>query len=326
MLRAIYCLDPVHRDTVFGPATEADIAKLVETNPVTQATIDPAVFRDVNVVLGGWDMPVIDAEFLAAAPKLKAVFYSAGSIRRIATDAMWERGIIITSAYAANAIPVAEFTVAAIVMSLKHVWQYAFAARREAKHQPRHPVPGCYLTTVGLISLGMVGRTVAERLRGFEMRVIAYDPFVKPDEAKRLGIELVPLDQVFREADIVSLHTPLMPATEGMITGEHLGLMKSGATFLNTARGAVVRQDEMIAVLRQRPDLTAVLDVTYPEPLPATSPLFTLPNVVLTPHIAGSMHYECRRLGRYAFEELQRYVTGQPLRWQVTRELAARLA
>ena len=96
--------------------------------------------------------------------------------------------------------------------------------------------------------------------------------------------------------------------------------MKPYSTFINTSRGAVIRENEMIEVLRQRPDLWAVLDVTYPEPPPPDSPLYTLPNVLLTPHIAGSMGEECRRQGRYMIEELERYLAGQPLSWAVTKE------
>ena len=328
--QALYTFGAEFKDSVYGPVNEAALRALVEI-PDTVYTAemlaaDPSPLRDVEILFGTWYMPTVDAAFLAHAPKLKAIFYAAGSIRKFATDAMWERGIIVSSAYAANAIPVAEYTVAAIVFSLKRVWQHAFAARQTGRHLPKHDIPGCYRTTVGLISLGMVGRAVLERLRSLDVRIVVHDPFLTGDAAQQLGVELLSLDQLFREADVVSLHTPLLKETEGMVTGNHFGLMKPGATFINTARGAVVREDEMIAALRQRPDLFAVIDVTIEEPLPATSPLFTLPNVALTPHIAGSQALECRRMGAYMVEELKRYLAGEPLRWQVTRDLAARLA
>jgi len=139
-------------------------------------------------------------------------------------------------------------------------------------------------------------------------------------------VESVSLDQLFRESDVISLHTPSLPATKGMITGAHFAAMKPNATFINTARGAVVRETEMIEVLTHRPDLQAVLDVTDPEPPKPESPLYTLPNVVLTPHIAGSQNNECRRMGHYMVEELGRYLAGQPLKWQINQELAAKLA
>ena len=179
---------------------------------------------------------------------------------------------------------------------------------------------------MGLISLGMIGRMVAERLKTFDVNVIAYDPYVSAEDGATLGVERVLLAEVFARADVVSLHTPWLPETVGMITGEHIAAMKPGATFINTARGAVVREPEMIAALQQRPDLYAILDVTYPEPPEPGSALYTLPNVVLTPHIAGSMFEECRRMGQYIIDELKRYLAGEPLRWAVSRERAKIMA
>ena len=225
-----------------------------------------------------------------------------------------------------NCTHLAEYTLAAIFFALKRVWFYARAAALTGRFPPRTPPPGAYGSTVGLVSLGMVGRRVAQLLRPFDLRVIAYDPFASAADAAALGLTLASLDEVFRTADVVSLHTPKLPETLGLITGRHFAAMKTGAAFINTARGAVVREGEMIEVLTRRPDLTAVLDVTDPEPPLAGSPLYRLPNVMLTPHIAGSMGLECRRMGRYMAEELRRFVAGEPLRWRITRELAARLA
>jgi phosphoglycerate dehydrogenase-like enzyme len=141
-----------------------------------------------------------------------------------------------------------------------------------------------------------------------------------------LGVKLTSLDDLFRLAQVVSLHTPWLPETEGLITGRHFRLMPPHSAFINTARGAVVREAEMIEVLRERPDITAVLDVTHPEPPQAESPLYTLPNVLLTPHIAGAMGGECRRLGESVLGELRRYLEGKPLVHQVRREQIALLA
>jgi phosphoglycerate dehydrogenase-like enzyme len=138
-----------------------------------------------------------------------------------------------------------------------------------------------------------------------------------------LDVESTPLAELFRRSDVVSLHAPLLDETVGLIAGEHLAAMKPGATFINTARGGIVSQDELVEVARRRPDLQFVLDVTEPEPLPPDSPLYALENVVLTPHIAGSVGTECRRMGRYMVEELRRYLAGEPLQWLITPELAA---
>jgi phosphoglycerate dehydrogenase-like enzyme len=183
----------------------------------------------------------------------------------------------------------------------------------------RNSAPGCYNATIGLISLGVIARSLLKLLAPFELNVLVYDPFLTDVEAAELGVENVTLDQLFRRSDVVSLHTPLRPETDRMITGEHLASMKQGATFINTARGAIVREEEMIQVARHRSDLQFVLDVTDPhEPPVPDSPLYELPNVVLTPHIAGSAGGECRRLGRYMVQELERFVAGEPLKWAVT--------
>jgi phosphoglycerate dehydrogenase-like enzyme len=163
-------------------------------------------------------------------------------------------------------------------------------------------------------------------LRGFDLRVIAYDPHCTPAAAQALGVELVSLDEIFQRAHVVSLHTPWLPETEGMVTGAHIAAMREGATFINTARGIIVREAEMIEVLRARPDLTAILDVTRPEPPVPDSPLFSLPNVVLTPHIAGAMDDECRRMGYFLVDELDRYLQGQKSPARLTRDQMAWMA
>jgi phosphoglycerate dehydrogenase-like enzyme len=240
------------------------------------------------------------------------------------TDAAWDRGILVTSAYAANAIPTAEYALSQILFSLKRGWYHALEIERTGRYPKRAKVPGAYRSTVGLVSLGMIGSHVARLLQSFDVQVVAYTS--SEEKAQRLGAERCALEALFERSDVVSLHTPWLPETEGMITGAHLGSMKQNATFINTARGAVVREEEMIEVLSRRPDLYAVLDVTYPEPPEPGSPLYTLPNVVLTPHIAGSMDRECERMGRYMVDELVRYLAGEPLQWTISREEAAHLA
>ena len=330
MPKGLYVLGAESYEKIYGPAEREDIARLVDiyAPPQTRQSVaeNPEILRDAELIFSGWGAPVMDEQFLAAAPQLKAVFYGAGSIRYFVTDAFWERGVVVTSAYAANAIPVAEYTLATILFSLKRGWHYVVTGKREGRRVPRVPMPGAYGSTVGIISLGMIGRRVCELLRPFDLRVLVYSGHPNPQTARELNIEYCPLDDIFRRCDVVSLHTPWLKETEGMITGAHIASMKPGATFINTARGAVVREGEMIEVLQRRPDLCAVLDVTYPEPPAPGSPLYTLPNVVLTPHIAGSLDGECRRMGRYMVDELQRYLTGQPLRWRITREQAASLA
>jgi len=330
MKKALYILAERSLNLIYGPAERAEIAQLVDVYapPQTAHSVQerPELLHDVQIIFSGWGAPCFDAAFLAAAPHLEAVFYGAGSIRGIVTPEFWDRGITISSAWGINAIPVAEYTLSQILFSLKHGWRYALTVKREGRYPAKWPVPGAYGSTVALISLGQVGRRVAQLLRLFDLHVIAYDPFIHPDEANNLGVTLCSLEDAFRQADVVSLHTPWLKETEGMITGAHFRLMKEGATFINTARGAVVNEPEMIEVLQARPDLFAVLDVTYPEPPLPGSPLYTLPNVILTPHIAGAMDNECRRMGQEMINELRRYLSDEPLHWSITQEQAVYLA
>lgn len=327
----VFLLDGSTFPLVYGPAEEAELRALFALDPVVLTpenyAAHPAALAEAEVIFSSWGVPRMDAEFLAAAPKLRAVFHAAGSIRPFVTDAFWERGIVVTSAAAENALPVAEFTVSTILLSLKHFWRFAAEARAgRGWGDHRREVPGTFRSTVGLISSGLVARRTSALLAPFALRRLMSCPFLNPPEAAALGVELVSLETIFREADVISLHTPELPATRGMITGAHFATMKPGATFINTARGAVVREAEMLAVLAARPDLTAVLDVSDPEPPAADSPLLRLPNVVLTPHIAGSLGRECQRLGQAMVAEAKRWRAGEPLQAAISHEMAARLA
>ena len=288
-----------------------------------------AELADVRFLFSGWGPPQLDAATLAFFPKLEAVFYGAGSLRAIACDDFWATGLPISSAWAANAVPVSEFAFAQIILALKQVHRFPEFLRktRNMDRLPHFDSGGAFGTTVGLVSLGQIGRRVASLLRNLDVHVLAYDPFCSPVVAKELGVELVgSLAEVFARSRVVSLHAPIMPETIGMITGELVASLPPGGALINTARGILVREDELIAVLRQRPDLSAILDVTHPEPAPADSPFYDLPNVFLTSHIAGSEGGECARMGRYMVDECRRFLAGEPLQWRVTREAFARMA
>ncbi len=213
------------------------------------------------------------------------------------------------------------------MLSLRSFWSYSARAKAGGPwgDQTRH-LPGGFQTTVALVGCGMIARRLISLLKPFDLDCIVYDPYLDDFEAAQLGVTRCTLEDAFVRGDIVSLHAADKPSTYGLITGGHFALMKPGATFINTARGRIIVEDDLIATLRDRPDLTAVLDVcTHEPPLPGSA-LLTLPNVVLSPHIAGSHAAEVRRLGRYMVDELDRYIRGEPLRWQITRELAGRLA
>jgi phosphoglycerate dehydrogenase-like enzyme len=323
--KAVCVLEELAQSLIYGPQEMSDIEGLVEiiAPPQNSSSILelPEVLSQIEVLITGWGGPVLDAEFLKLTPNLKAVFYGAGAVTYIVTPTFWERKIVLSSAYAMNAIPVAEYTFATIVFSLKHGWRLARAVREKTPCRPVLNVPGCYGSTVGLVSMGMIARTLLKHLEMCDVHVLAYDPFMDQAEADQLGIQLVSLDELFTRSDVVSVHTPLFHETVGLITGSHMASMKDGATLINTSRGEIIREDELLDVLENRPDLQAVLDVCVNESNPP-SRLLDLPNVVITPHIAGSIGTECRRMGRFVIDELQRYLTGEPLHGLITSKLA----
>ncbi len=331
-LTGLYVLS--NRDLIYGPEERQAVERSAEipVPPIAAAQLaeqSAELLARVEVLLSGWGGPRLDAELLSKMPKLRAFFYGAGSLRGVVTEAVWQRELVVCSAWAANAEPVAEYTLAAILLSLKRAWLFILEGdrRKSAVGKSGENTPGAYGSTVGLVSFGMIARRVCRLLQNFDLRVRVYDPFVAPAEIAAAGaVACSSLDELFAVSDVVSLHTPRLPETEGMIGGRHFAAMKQNATFINTARGAVVREGEMVEALRSRPDLWAVLDVTWPEPVPSDSPLLDLPNLVRTPHIAGSMGAECRRMGRYMAEELHRFATGKSLRWQVDRDKFAHMA
>lgn len=333
MLKGLFILDTSAFEKIYPPEIRKEIDQRVNICAPQQTKVSIqnqlSLLHDVEVIFSGWGGPTMDEDFLKAAPRLKAVFYGAGSIKGLVTEAFWERDILITSSYAANAVPVAEYTLSQILFTLKSGWYFARAIKENGQypaHYEKHEVTGAYKSTVGIISLGVIGRYVCNLLKSFDLNIIAYDPFVTLETANRYNVKLCSLHEVFEQADVVSLHTPWLKETEGLIKGAHFASMKKGASFINTSRGAVVNELEMIEVLQQRSDLQAILDVTYPEPPEQGSPLYTLPNVVLTPHIAGSVNNECARMGSYAVDELKRFINGEPPQWGITREQAAVLA
>lgn len=315
----------------YTPAIRAEIAKQVRLCP-QEFTAEswnqcPAEFRNVDFIFGTWGMPRMDANFLAHFPNLKAVFYAAGSVKKFVTDELYDRGIVVSAAASANAIPVAEYTLATTLLSLKKFWYFARTMGTSASHdRPMDSCTGTYHATVGLVSLGAVGRSVAQMLSRFDLDIIAYDPFLPKELAEELNVELVSLDDLFRRSDVVSVHSPWLPETENLVNERLLRLMKPNATFINTSRGAIVNEPDLCRVLAERPDLTAILDVTWPEPPVKDSPLFQLPNIILTPHIAGSMGNEVTRMGDWMVAEMNRFLTKAPLHHQVTREMLARMA
>ncbi|HQE32850.1 MAG TPA: hydroxyacid dehydrogenase [Propionibacteriaceae bacterium] len=299
-------------DEHFDTSRLARLNDLVElVGPVLEDVDSPEAreqLADVEVIISGWGMPALTTERLAAMPKLRGVFHCAGSVRGHVTDEVWDRDITITSAASANAVPVVEYTVAMIVLALKKA---LFVPMDRIEHGGWGDLSG-YERTVGLVGLSMIGRGVAAALPKLlpTTTILAYDPFATPENTAGLGVELVSLDELCRRSDVLSIHAPNLPSTRHMIAAEQLALMPDHATLLNTARGALLDHDALAAECATG-RIDAILDVTDPEPLPADHPLQSLPNVLLTPHIAGSRGTELHRMTDLALRDLTAWLDGR---------------
>ena len=286
-------------------------------------------FGKVRYLFSTWGMPVFEKdEIREIFPNLEAVFYAAGSVQRFARPFL-ELGIPVFSAWAANGIPVAEYTFAQIILGLKGFYQTSRIFKEEghsaAKKALKH-FPGSYDCKVGLIGAGMIGKLVIEKLKDLNVKILVFDPFLPDEKAAELGVEKADLNTLFSSCSVVSNHLANNDATKGMLKKEHFSAMLPYATFLNTGRGSQIVEEDLISVLSERSDLTAVLDVTYPEPPEENSPFYTLPNVILTPHVAGSIGNEVRRMTDYIFEETEAFLSGKPTRYAVTLEMLETMA
>lgn len=311
------------RDSVLGTdglARLSDIAEVLSPDVITD--IDSVRGRrtlaDAEVLLTSWGSVPADERLIAAAPNLVLVAHAAGSVKGFVTRDIYHHNVAVTSAAAANAIPVAEYSLAMILLSGKGVTaagQTFGGAPGSGDVQMR--VPGNNGGVLGVIGASNTGRKLMELIRPFDFSVLLADPTIGSTEAEELGARLVDLDELLTGSDIVSLHAPVLPSTIGMIGSHQLDLMRDGATFINTARGALVDHAALRRALRNG-RIRAVLDVTDPEPLPEADELRHLPNVVLTPHVAGSQGNENLRLGQFAIDEIERLGLGLPPRYAVT--------
>ncbi|MER5578400.1 hydroxyacid dehydrogenase [Streptomyces massasporeus] len=330
--QALFAMTAENVPQVFPPEVLARLRTSVDIDPdlVAEDFTDPRVLDALartEILVTGWGCPRLDETVLAAAPRLRAVLHSAGSVKSFATPGIRERGIAVSSAAVANALPVAEYTLAMILLAGKDVLAARDRMRTARASTGWGVIPGIgnHGRRVGVIGASRIGRRVLELLRPFDLRPVLTDPYVDERQAAALGVPLLPLDELLRTSDIVTVHAPETPETHYMIGRRELALMPDGAVLINTARGPLVDHDALVAELRSG-RLTAILDVTDPEPLPADSPLYDLPGAFLTPHLAGSQGNELARLGLAVAEEAERLLAGEEPAYAVDWAALAREA
>jgi phosphoglycerate dehydrogenase-like enzyme len=317
---------PASDGDVFGGGRRERIAQLVELYPhvITGANFAAHATKlaDIEIIFASWGMPALSDEQLAQLPALEAVFYAGGNVRSFAQPLV-DHHIVLVSAWAINAIATAQLALAQVLLTCRGYFRSLrrYAQTHDLQAAKAFHRPGAAGEIVGLIGMGQVGRRLSVDLRALGFRVLASDPFLTPERAHELGVEKVALEELFRRSYVVSNHIPDLPATKQILGASLFESMRDGATFINTGCGAQVVESHLVRVLKARPDLTALLDVTDPEPPAANSPLWTLPNVVISPHVGGTIGDEVTRLSDAMIDEFMAWQAGQALRYQVTREV-----
>lgn len=293
---------------------------------------DLAEYKDFlsecEVAFSTWGMPCLtEDEIRTYLPGLKCLFYSAGTVQAFARPFL-NCGVRVFSAFAANAVPVAEYTFSQIVLATKGFYQAASRFKPAFPFSLRfaHSTPGNFEAKIGLVGLGAIGSMVADMLRSLDVEVLAYDPFVSEEKAASLGVRLVSLEEIFEQCDVISNHLANKEELNNVFNGKLFRRMKKYSVFINTGRGAQVDEWALAWSLFLHPSRTAVLDVLKREYVPFINPLFWCRNAVITPHIAGSMGNETQRMAYYMISQLENYLNGAPMQYEITAAMLDTMA
>ena len=327
------CKNASNVERVYGNAAKARINALapLDTHVYTKEDImaNPSAAKDTEFIFSTWGMPVFtEDEIKTVFPSLKCVFYAAGTVQGFVRPFI-NCGVKIYSAWAANAVPVAEFTAAQIILANKGYFSHArLLGKKDFQKSDvlKEHCVGNYGERIGLIGCGMIGSLVAKMLLEHALSVYVYDPFLSDERASELGVAKTALEELFATCRVVSNHLPNNPSTVGMLNYDLFETMLPFATFINTGRGAQVVEADLARALAERADLTALLDVTEHEPCDPDNPFFSLSNCFMTPHIAGSLGKELYRMSEYMLKEFEAYINGGECKYEVTEKMLETMA
>jgi len=330
MKNIVLLMNAKQRKNIFK---QEDMEKLSEFGNITCNTEeeDPdqerakELVKGANIIITSWGCPRLNKEILDQAPNLELIIHAAGSVKGIISDEVWKRGIRVSGSAQALGVGVAETALGFTITALKNMWGLSKNTREGKWSEGRDKVREVYGVTIGVISAGRAGTHYIKLMKNFDVRILLYDPFVDKEKAAELGVEKAELDELLKESDVVSIHAPSIPETYHMINAERLAMMKDDAVLINTARGSIIDEQALIAEL-EKGRLFACIDVTDPEPPAKEHPFRRLPNVILTPHIAGAVNNGLYRIGKYVVNEIRRYIKGEKMDGEVLESKISSLA
>ncbi len=288
-------------------------------------------FSDVEIIFGSWGIENFSImEIKENLPNLKGVFYVGGSVKYFA-EPFLKSGVKICGAWQANAVAVAEYVVSQMILGIKGVFlsRVTHSGVWDVKKALVIPVKGFYGIRIGILGSGAIGRKVIELLSGYkdnQLEIYLYSPSLTDEKAKALGVKKATPEQIFKECDIISNHIANNSQTLGFYTSKLFELMGNQVVFINSGRGQQVVEKDLAEAMRRRPLSCALLDVTYPEPPNDSCPLFSVENIFVNPHIAGSQNNELERMVDYVLEDAVSLKNGKALKYEITFEALSRLA
>jgi D-3-phosphoglycerate dehydrogenase / 2-oxoglutarate reductase len=283
---------------------------------------------DLIAAIGAYDALVVrsetkvTAEVIAAGAKLQVIGRAGVGVDNIDIPAATRHGIVVVNAPTGNTISAAEHAIGLMLALARHIPEADASLRRHEWKRSQFVGVELRGKTLGLLGLGQVGSEVARRARGLEMRVVAYDPFVPEERGRALGVELLPLEDVLKQADFLSAHTTLTSGTRGLIGPDELALMKRSARLINTARGGIIEEEALLAAVRAGTVAGAAIDVFISEPAPDTI-LSGDERIVVTPHLGASTTEAQERVAIDVAEQIAAIFRGEPARYAVNAPLVA---
>lgn len=275
--------------------------------------------EDLIACIGQYDALVVrsatkvTSDVIAAADKLKIIGRAGVGVDNIDVAAATQRGIVVVNSPEGNTIAAAELTMAHLLALSRNIAAADASVKRGEWERSNFTGVEVYNKTLGVLGLGKIGREVAKRAQGFGMKILAHDPFLSADVAKKMGVELAELDDLLKRSDYITLHLPKTKDTEGLIGADEFRMMKDGVRVINVARGGIIDEKALAEALASGKVAGAAVDVYSQEPATPDNPLLTAPNIVTTPHLGASTEEAQSKVAIDVAEQIVEYLNGRPV-------------
>lgn len=322
-------MNPGTRDMVMNQKTVdrlSEIGEVVLNEGNTDAETVKPLLEGATVCVTSWGNQPLNEELLAVCPDLKLLIHAAGSVKPVVSDALWEKGVRVASSAPMLSMGVSETALGFTIAASKNFFNLNANLHNGLWAEGKEDIRELYELTVGVIGGGWAGKHYIELLKPFQVDILLYDPFITDEKAAQWGCRKASFEEILEKADIISIHAPSIPETYHMFNAKTLAKMKKDAVLINTARGSIIDEQALYEYMKAGNLKYACLDVFDPEPPAADHPLRTLPNVIMTPHLAGLASNGLKKIGQHVCEELERFLAGEKLLAEVTKDMLAKMA